>query len=129
MEFNNESLKKLREGIQKALQPVEETEHISVELGRITYNSSQCELKLTIYRKDEDMDGQKAEFEFMAPNYGFKPEDYMRKFIYDGKMYQFYGFNNRARLNCCLFIQIDSQAKYHCSASTMKKMLENSVTE
>lgn len=53
MEFNTESLKKLKEDIQMALLPVEETAHILVELGRIAYNGSQCELKLTIYRKDE----------------------------------------------------------------------------
>lgn len=123
MEFNKRTLEKLREDMKHVLQEVEKTDSVLIELGSISYNDSQCEVKLKIYRNDGDVDGQKAEFERLAPAYGFKPGDYLRKFNYQGKTFQFCGFNRRARTNCCLFIQTDSQTKYQCTAEVMMRML------
>lgn len=69
--------------------------------------------KLTMSSNDEE-DIKRKEFEFNAFMFGFKPSDYKKEFIKDGKTYQLIGFKPKARKNTCIIMDMETNKQYVC---------------
>lgn len=100
MDFTKTEFTNLREDIKKALAGVEKKYNLDFEFGSITYGAYNFRMKMSATKTDVG-DARRLDFEQKCYEYGFEPEDYGKKVIFDGVEYAFVGFRENARKYCC----------------------------
>ena len=70
----------------------------NIKCGKIKYDTNSFDMNVSVTRKVvSGKSFEQAEFEKMCGFYGFKPEDYKRKFTCQGRVFALKGFNPKAR--------------------------------
>jgi len=104
---------------EKALQQLSEKYNINITAGKIRYDDNSFNLDLKMTKKEVNGESfEKVEFEKYCFLYGFKPEDYLKKFISNCKTYTIVGLS-RETLRCQLlqFLRMER------GINLMKKLL------
>lgn len=111
-----ELLNNFRKDFAEAVKEIEKKYGFELQLERISYNpdGSSFEGKISAIRVKDGKSGEQVKFEEDAPRYGFKPEDYKKEYIVDGKKYLLVGFNPKARRNKYIIEDASTGTKYNC---------------
>ena len=127
MNMTTVDLKEFRAEVELALAAVAEKYGCEVAAGNIKYDTTSVDL--TLYFKSKGENGESAEeldFKKHCKSYGFLPEDYGALIDIEGKLYQFIGFNPRARKNYCI-IRDAAGKEYATSIPTIQLNLRGVV--
>ena len=89
----------------------------------VSKNDSATDSKDTLLQKEKQQNKEKELFELYCRQYGFRPEDYGKVFLENGKRYKFIGFNPKARTRTCIAKQLISGERYIFSNDFMKRAL------
>lgn len=96
MQFANHEIKELREELRHVLTLLEKQWDLTIKIGTIRYDEDKAEVQLTCYSGNKS-EAEQREFEKYCRRYALKPEDYRKRYIYNGKIYELIGFDLKAR--------------------------------
>lgn len=92
--LTKDELVSLRRDVEKALHKVADKYDVTIESGGLSYTDVDATLKLHMKRKEiSGKSTRLAEFEKHCESFGFKPDDYNRKFELRGEEWTFAGFS------------------------------------
>lgn len=117
-----------RKAINEALAPVGQEYGLEFSCGNAEFNDYSFVFKLNGIVKSKEVNGEKEMFKQRAVIYGFSPDDYGREFISNGKQYRFIGFNDKARVNCCITLCLEDNKKYVYPSSNIHYLLEKDLS-
>lgn len=95
--FTKNDLIIYRMEIEQALQGIAQKHNVDIKAGAISYSDNNFTCKIEV--KQKEVNGQpfeQVEFERNCILYGLTPEDYLRKFTSNNKVFEIYGFNHKA---------------------------------
>lgn len=121
MEFNKKGFEQFRNDVEVVLKSVAEKHGVEIECGKISYSSFDFTMQLKVTKNDGDIDGKKAVFEQECIFFGFKPEDYNREFMADGKKFKLVGFNRKSPKNNCSIYCVQDGKTYKCNDEMVKR--------
>ena len=103
MEMTKANLKKFRADFTKAVEALEKSYGVKLELGAISYSENNFTTRLTVTNGGDNSEIEKTKFECAIVNfsmYGLTKADYRKEFkATDGKTYRLVGVKPRARKN------------------------------
>ena len=121
--FSKEELRLYRFEIEQALKEVADKHNVNIHAGNITYTDSSFKLTLEVNKKEvAGKPFEQAQFEKYCLMFGFKPEDYGKQFVSNGKMFTITGFNLKAHKMPVLAKSIDGKG-YKFPESTVKRLI------
>jgi len=96
--FTKQQFESFRIESEQALQAIAQKYNVNIKAGKIKYTNDSFNLDLQVSKKEVNGKSfEQSEFEKYAFLYGFKPEDYGKKFTMSGKTFTLYGFKSSAR--------------------------------
>ena len=108
---------------EKALQQLSEKYNVNITAGKIRYDDNSFNLDLKMTKKEVNGElFEKVEFEKYCFMYGFKPEDYLKKFISNCKTYTIIGFKPRNTKMPVIAVSQDNK-RYKFNEETVKRLL------
>lgn len=128
MEITKSELKNFRNDFDAAVKALEEKYGVTVQLGNITFSEMKFTSKMTVTNKEtkSGVSAEQAEFNDLAPMYGFEPSDYLKEFVQGGRTYTFVGFNPRAKKSP-IKLRRDDGRGVKCSVNSLKFSLSTTV--
>lgn len=117
-----------RKAINEALVPVGQEYGLEFSCGNAEFDEYSFVFKLKGIVKSKEVNGEKEMFKQRAAIYGFRPDDYGREIISKGKRFRFIGFNDKARVNCCIILCLEDNKKYTCPPDTIHYLLEKDLS-
>lgn len=121
MNLTETNFNQFRNDVLDALAAIVEKYGCEVTMGNIKYDMTSIDATLYFKAKgDNGESAEEAEFKRLCENYGFKPEDYKAYVTLDDKVYQFVGFNPRARKNHCIIKDINDK-QFICPIETVRR--------
>jgi hypothetical protein len=112
-----------RKETEQALQELAKKYNVNIEAAGIKYTSNSFDMTLKMTKKEVNGKSfEQAEFEKHCILYGFKPEDYNKSFVMNGKTYTLCGFKLKARTMPVLARNKDGQ-NYKFGEDTVKRLL------
>lgn len=120
--FTKNELKIYRVEMENALKGFAEKYNFDIKAGNISYDSNSFNIKIEVRQKEiNGKSFEQAEFESLCVLFDFKPEDYGKKFNYNGRMFSLTGFNTKAHK---MPILATSEGKtYKFAPDTIKKLI------
>lgn len=120
MEMTKAMLKKFRDDFAQSVKELEKEYDVSISLGSISYSDTEFTSKVTVkstsdVAQNKEIENKQKEFATYAMMFGFKPEDYNREFIVQGKTFKLIGFNPNCRKNICRIMEISTGKLFKCS--------------
>ena len=121
--IDNQTLTNFRQDFKKAMEALEKQYGFIIDLGDITYSATSFTGKLEV-REDESKDEvNEQEFKMYCKMYGLDPEDYDRRFTYDGKDYIIIGIRPSKRKYPISCQQVQDGKSYVFTADLIKQVL------
>ena len=112
-----------RQETEQALKALTEKYNVNIKAGNISYTNTNFSLKLEVSKKDiGGKSFEQVEFEKYCVLYGFKPEDYKKKFNMNGKTFTLTGFKPRAKKMPVIAISQDGKG-YKFGEETVKRLM------
>lgn len=127
--FENGNIKRIREVVQEALSEIESKLNIELKMGGIKYSDYDFSVTLNgsvLLSNEEKEKKEKEDFALIAPNYGFRPEDYGKRFHQGTKTYTLYRFAPKNRKYPVL-AQDEMGRQYKFSPASVKLLLRGVV--
>ncbi len=90
----------IRKHVEAALQPLAEKLGVAIDLGRCTFEASNCRFQLKIAVRDcngKAITEEAESFKHNAKLFGFEPADLGKEFIFQGQSYTICGFRLKSR--------------------------------
>jgi len=114
--INKKLLESIEKDLENALKELSGKYGVEICFGGGTFSDADATLKLKVTSGEKNSDEYlKKEWDKHCSFYGFKPEHFGMKAIYEGEEVQLIGFNVNKPKNCVSFIKTNSGEKYMCS--------------
>jgi hypothetical protein len=121
--IDRQTLDNFRQDFKKAMEALEKQYGFIIDLGNITYSATSFYGKLEGHESDsrDDLNGQ--EFKMYCNLYGLDPEDYDRRFTYDGKDYIIIGIRPSKRKYTISCQRVQDGKSYAFTADMIRRLL------
>lgn len=94
--FDKKMVRSIRESLQEAIKGVEEKHKIGLTVGSATFDAASFRISLEGIILDDGETKESAEWNRLAPKYGFDSSDLGREVTVRGNSYTLFGLNERA---------------------------------
>lgn len=94
--FTKESIQLLRKDLETILSEVEKDYDITISIGNISYDTSSASMTIKCFQGSPG-ESERAEFEKHCFSFDYLPADYKRIVEFNGRRYEFIGFETSAR--------------------------------
>ena len=121
--IDNQTLTNFRQDVKKGVEALEKQYGFIIDLGDITYSATSFTGKLEVREDDSRDDLNEQEFKMYCKMYGLDPEDYDRRFTYDGKDYIIIGIRPSKRKYPISCQQVQDGKSYVFTADLIKQVL------
>ena len=121
--IDKQTLTNFRQDFKKAMEALEKQYGFIIDLGSITYSATSFSGKLEVHEGDSRDDLNEQEFKMYCKSYGLDPEDYDRRFTYDGKDFIIIGIRPSKRKYPISCLQVQDGESYSFTASLIKQVL------
>ena len=121
--IDRQTLTNFRQDFKKAMEALEKQYGFIIDLGNITYSATSFYGKLEVREGDSRDDLNEQEFKKYCKSYGLDPEDYDRRFTYDGKDYIIIGIRPSKRKYPISCQQVQDGTTYNFTADTVRRIL------
>lgn len=113
-----------RTDFDNAMKALQDKYDVTIDLGNIGYSNTEFSSKITVKPRTIDGKGiEQVEFEKACKLYGFEPDHYLAHFELQGKAFELYGFNHRARKSPMQIRELATGKCYKTSEETVKRKL------
>lgn len=121
--IDRQTLENFRNDFKKAMETLEQQYGFVIELGRITYTPTSFTGRLEVHEGESKDDVNEQEFKKHCRMYGLDPDDYDRRFTFQGKDYIVVGIRPSKRKYpiCCQEVQ--NGTTYGFTAECVKRAL------
>ena len=121
--IDNQTLTNFRQDFKKAMEALEKQYGFIIDLGDITYSATSFTGKLAVHEGESKDEVNEQEFKMYCKMYGLDPEDYDRRFTYDGKDYIIIGIRPSKRKYPISCQQVQDGESYVFTADLIKQVL------
>lgn len=121
--IDKQTLTNFRQDFKKAMEALEKQYGFIIDLGNITYRATSFYGKLEVREGDSRDDINEQDFKMYCKSYGLDPEDYDRRFTYDGKDYIIIGIRPNKRKYPISCQQVQDGKSYSFTVSLIKQVL------
>jgi hypothetical protein len=122
--FTSKEFTMFSEDVEKALEVIAAKYNVNIDAGKIKYSDTYFDMNLKVTKKE--VNGQsfeQAEFYKLCKWYGLKPEDYKKQFKSNGKIFEIYGINPKAKTMPVLARCLTDGQNYKFGADTVKRLM------
>jgi len=121
--IDKQLLADFRKDFEETVKSLEQKYGLVISLGSIRYSPDSFEAKIECKEGESRDDVNEKEFKIYCKTYGLQPEDYDRRFAFQGKSYVIVGVRPSRRKYpiCCQCVE-DGKT-YGFTASLVKKLL------
>ena len=121
--IDRQTLDNFRQDFKKAMEALEKQYGFIIDLGDITYSATSFTGKLEVHEGESKDEVNEQEFKMYCKMYGLDPEDYDRRFTYDGKDYIIIGIRPSKRKYPISCQQVQDGKTYAFTADMIRRLL------
>lgn len=121
MNFTSKEFNEFRKDLIEATKELSEKYKVTIQAGSISYNDLSFDLKLKVTKNEEGLDIEKEQFLKNARYYGLDESDYLKTVTIQGRQFELYGINPRAKSQPCLIRDVKNDGHYKCSLEVYNK--------
>lgn len=124
MNFNRKEFDNFSNDVKVALKDIADKYGLKIDTGKIKYSQYDFTMELKAVKHNDDINGEYEKFVAECEYFGFKPEDYNREFVMQGKTFRLVSFNFNRPKNNCNIVSISDGKSYICNDGVIKRALK-----